>query len=78
MLNNAAVTSDSAEIGRAQTLQAMACRLATVDMNPVLLKHGSKAGAQVIVRGKRHSSMCADYTEFQEILLDEVLENYEG
>ena len=54
MSNNAAVTADGGEIGRAQALQAMACRVpATVDMNPVLLKPQSDIGAQVIVRGRR-------------------------
>jgi len=53
MSNNAAVTTDGGEIGRAQALQAVACRTpATVDMNPVLLKPQSDTGAQVILRGK--------------------------
>ena len=79
MSNNAAVTSDGGEIGRAQALQAMACRTpATVDMNPVLLKPESETGAQVIVRGKRRASMrAAEYTEYKSGLLDEVLESYE-
>ena len=79
MSNNAAVTSDGGEIGRAQALQAMACRTpATVDMNPVLLKPESETGAQVIVRGKRRASMrAAEYTEYKASLLDEVLESYE-
>jgi len=48
MSNNAAVTSDGGEIGRAQALQALACRAApTVDMNPVLLKPQSDVGAQL-------------------------------
>ncbi|ALR19720.1 cobyric acid synthase [Sphingobium baderi] len=39
MSNNAAVTSDGGEIGRAQALQAIACGVAPhTDMNPVLLK----------------------------------------
>jgi len=53
MSNNAAVTADGGEIGRAQALQALACRTpATVDMNPVLLKPQSDTGAQVVVRGR--------------------------
>lgn len=53
MSNNAAVTADGGEIGRAQALQALACRVApTVDMNPVLLKPQSDTGAQLIIHGR--------------------------
>jgi adenosylcobyric acid synthase len=53
MSNNAAVTADGGEIGRAQALQARACRSAPlVDMNPVLLKPESETGAQVVVQGR--------------------------
>jgi adenosylcobyric acid synthase len=53
MSNNAAVTADGGEIGRAQALQAMACRVPPrVDMNPVLLKPESDTASQVIVRGR--------------------------
>src|SRR5215211_3217823 len=53
MSNNAAVTIDGGEIGRAQALQARACGVApSVDMNPVLLKPQSEVGAQVVVHGR--------------------------
>ena len=53
MSNNAAVTADGGEIGRAQWLQARACGVApSVDMNPVLLKPQSGTGAQIVVQGK--------------------------
>ncbi len=53
MSNNAAVTSDGGEIGRAQALQARAARVApSVDMNPVLLKPQSEVGSQIVVQGK--------------------------
>jgi adenosylcobyric acid synthase len=53
MSNNAAVTEDGGEIGRAQALQARAARIAPcVDMNPVLLKPQGAAGSQIIAHGK--------------------------
>lgn len=53
MSNNAAVTIDGGEIGRAQALQARAARISScVDMNPVLLKPQGSAGSQVIAQGK--------------------------
>ena len=60
MSNNAAVTEDGGEIGRAQALQARACKVApTTHMNPVLLKPETDTGAQVIVRGKRVATLSA-------------------
>ena len=54
MSNNAAVTENGGEIGRAQALQAMACGLAPhTDMNPVLLKPETDVGSQVVVQGQR-------------------------
>src|SRR5215471_11173856 len=50
---NSAATSDGGEIGRAQALQAEACRIpATVDMNPILIKPSSDTGAQIVARGR--------------------------
>ena len=62
MSNNAAVTPDGGEIGRAQALQAVAARAAlSVDMNPVLLKPQSDRSAQVIVHGKVQGTLGAEY-----------------
>src|ERR1700727_3076156 len=57
MSNNAAVTMDGGEIGRAQALQARAARAAaSVHMNPVLLKPQSEIGAQIVVQGRVYGS----------------------
>ena len=53
MINNAAVTIDGGEIGRAQALQALACGIEpTVHMNPVLIKPEADGQAQLVVRGQ--------------------------
>jgi len=78
MSNNAAVTSDDGEIGRAQALQAMGCRVPlTVHMNPVLLKPETDTGAQIIVQGKRFGTMKArEYGKQKAELLPKVLESF--
>ncbi|QQA41560.1 cobyric acid synthase [Pelagovum pacificum] len=78
MSNNAAVTADGGEIGRAQALQALAAGLDPVtDMNPVLLKPETDTGAQVIVQGRRHATLRArDYGRMKGELLPRVLESY--
>ena len=78
MSNNAAVTSDGGEIGRAQALQARAARTpATVHMNPILLKPQSEIGAQIIVQGRVYgSAKAAAYQHIKRDLLPAVLESY--
>lgn len=50
---NSYVTANGGEIGRAQAVQAEACRLkCSTDMNPVLLKPSSDKTSQVILHGK--------------------------
>ncbi|KKB12075.1 cobalamin biosynthesis protein CobQ [Devosia geojensis] len=75
MSNNAAVTADGGEIGRAQALQARAARREPLTaMNPVLLKPEQETGAQVVVRGKRLASMTArDYFRRRIELMPQVL-----
>ena len=78
MANNAAVTPDGGEIGRAQWLQAVACRVPAMrDMNPVLLKPEADRRAQVIVRGSvRTTTDAADYHRLKPTLLPIVRESF--
>jgi adenosylcobyric acid synthase len=79
MSNNAAVTADGGEIGRAQALQALAAGVEPhTDMNPVLLKPETDVGAQVIVHGKRIATARArDYAAMKPQLMGSVLESFE-
>jgi adenosylcobyric acid synthase len=78
MSNNAAVTADGGEIGRAQALQALACRVPlSVDMNPVLLKPQSDRAAQVVVHGKVQGTLAAEYYRSRKgDLLEAVMASY--
>lgn len=78
MSNNAAVTIDGGEIGRAQALQARAARLpASVDMNPVLLKPQGENGAQIIVRGQiAGQAKARDYQAWKPRLSPMVMESF--
>ncbi len=78
MSNNAAVTVDGGEIGRAQALQARAARRAPLaDMNPVLLKPESERGAQVILQGRRRETLAArEYFRRRESFLPHVIESF--
>ncbi len=60
MSNNAAVTPDGLEMGRAQYLQAIAARTTPqARMNPVLLKPSTDTYSQVIVLGKYDADLTA-------------------
>ncbi|WP_200941246.1 cobyric acid synthase [Methylobacterium sp. Leaf111] len=78
MSNNAAVTADGGEIGRAQALQARAAGVAlSVHMNPVLLKPQSETGSQVVVQGRMVGTARArDYQAWKPRLLASVLESF--
>ncbi|MFW2544544.1 cobyric acid synthase [Primorskyibacter sp. 2E107] len=79
MSNNAAVTADGGEIGRAQALQALAAGVPLhTDMNPVLLKPETDVGAQLIVQGKRLTSTSArDYYDLKPTLITRVMESFD-
>jgi adenosylcobyric acid synthase len=78
MSNNAAVTADGGEIGRAQALQARAARLPTsVHMNPVLLKPQSEVGSQVVVQGRVVGNVKAGaYQAMKPQLMSAVLDSF--
>jgi adenosylcobyric acid synthase len=78
MSNNAAVTVDGGEIGRAQALQAQAAGVAPhTDMNPVLLKPETDVGAQIVVQGRRVATLRArEYAAMKPALMKPVLESF--
>jgi adenosylcobyric acid synthase len=78
MSNNAAVTAENGEIGRAQALQARAARVAaSTDMNPILLKPQSQIGAQIIVQGRMMRAVQArDFQAIKPSLMPAVLESF--
>jgi len=78
MSNNAAVTVDGGEIGRAQALQARAARVSpSVHMNPVLLKPQSEVGAQIVVQGRVYGrASAAEYQRLKPELMAFVQESF--
>ncbi|MET0238604.1 MAG: cobyric acid synthase [Sphingobium sp.] len=78
MSNNAAVTVDGGEIGRAQALQATACRVEPhTDMNPVLLKPQADHTSQLIVHGKVRGTLgSGNFREARGALMTEVMESF--
>ncbi|WP_428429095.1 cobyric acid synthase [Pararhizobium sp.] len=79
MSNNAAVSDDGGEIGRAQWLQSMAARIpSSVHMNPVLLKPQSETGSQIIVQGMvAGQARGRDYQALKPKLMGAVMESFE-
>lgn len=79
MSNNAAVAEDGGEIGRAQWLQALACRVpSSVHMNPVLLKPQSEMGSQIILQGQVWGQAAGrDYQTVKGRLLDAVMDSWD-
>lgn len=80
MANNSYVTKDGYEMGRAQAMQAEACRVEPdVKMNPVLLKPSTDMGSQVIVNGKvRGYRSATDYFAEKKSLIPDILKAYEA
>jgi adenosylcobyric acid synthase len=74
MSNNAAVVLGGGEIGRAQALQAKACKLSPhIDMNPVLLKPQTDVGAQLVVMGKVEGNYAAKEYQLKKIELLDIV-----
>ena len=76
---NSAATPDGCEIGRAQALQAEACRVTPrAEMNPVLIKPSCDTGAQIVLLGRVWGQMTAsDYHRRRvEELFPAVLASY--
>jgi adenosylcobyric acid synthase len=76
---NSAATPDGREIGRAQALQAEACRVVPcAEMNPVLIKPSSDTGSQIVLLGRVWGQVTA--AEYHrggvEALFPTVLESY--
>lgn len=78
MSNNAAVTADGGEIGRAQAVQALAARVAAhSDMNPVLIKPQSDRTAQIVIQGQMQGAASAgSYQRDKARWMAAVLESY--
>jgi adenosylcobyric acid synthase len=76
---NSGVTPEGGEIGRAQAVQAQACRInAHTDMNPVLLKPNSDTGSQVIIQGRPVGNMdVAQYDAYKSLAFEKVAESFE-
>ncbi|WP_375196768.1 cobyric acid synthase [Sphingobium sp.] len=79
MSNNAAVTADGGEIGRAQALQAIAAGVEPhTDMNPVLLKPQADRTSQLVVHGQVRGKLgTGNFRSARGALLDAVLESYD-
>ena len=78
MALNSAVTANGGEIGRAQAVQAAACRIpAHTDHNPILLKPTADCTAQVILHGHTIGNLSAiDYHEYKQQAKAAVFESW--
>jgi adenosylcobyric acid synthase len=79
MSNNAGVTPQGGEMGRAQIVQAEAAGVEPhTDMNPVLLKPESDGRSQIVLNGRAHSHIDAkNWRDIKPLLWDEVRAAYD-
>ncbi|MBI5686144.1 MAG: cobyric acid synthase [Verrucomicrobia bacterium] len=77
---NSFVTRDGCEMGRAQVVQAQACRIEpSAAMNPILLKPNSDTGSQVILMGKPVGNMnVGEYIRFKPQAFETAKQAYES
>jgi adenosylcobyric acid synthase len=77
---NSFVTREGGEMGRAQAVQAQACRIdPDVRMNPILLKPNDDTGAQVILMGKPAGNMNVNqYIQYKPVAFEEAKKAYDG
>ncbi len=68
MANNSYICHDGSEIGRAQAVQAEACKIEPiVDINPILIKPSSDLQSQIVFMGKPVRTMgIDDYKTYKE------------
>ena len=78
MSNNAAVTKDNGEIGRAQAFQAFACGIDPLsEMNPVLLKPENNSRTQIILNGSYQKTIDSkDYSKVKRDLIKNVFDSF--
>jgi adenosylcobyric acid synthase len=76
---NSYVTPEGGEIGRAQAVQAQACKINPhTDMNPVLLKPNSDTGSQIIVQGRPVGNMSiSEYDAFKPTAYKKIWESFD-
>ena len=80
MALNSFITKDGLEMGRAQVMQAEACRIEPdCRMNPILLKPTSDEGSQVIICGEVYGNLSArDYYRKKDIFRESVKEAFDS
>ena len=77
---NSFVTRDGLEMGRAQVVQAQACRLdPDVRMNPILLKPSGNSRCQIIVNGRPVADMSVrEYGGYKQMAWQQVCTAYDS